>query len=88
MKQLLACVREHYDIILLDSPPVGLITDAAVLSTITDSVIMICASGITKIEEAKNALGILNKVNAKITGIILNMVKVDGFKHYRNEYFS
>ncbi|MDF2522752.1 MAG: capsular exopolysaccharide family [Clostridiales bacterium] len=84
MKQLLTCLREHYDIILVDSPPVGLLTDAAVLATITDGVILVCASNITKVEEAKNALKVLKKVNAVITGVILNIVKTK-IRHYKTD---
>jgi len=48
-------VREEYDIVIIDTPPVGQVTDAAILAGITDGVILVLASGQTRIEMAKRA---------------------------------
>jgi len=45
MKSLLEKVREEYDIVIIDTPPVGQVTDAAILAGITDGVILVLASG-------------------------------------------
>lgn len=74
MKALLKKFKTDYDLVILDTPPVGLVTDAAILSTIADGTILICAVGRTIKDELKNAKTILNKVNAKIMGVVMNRV--------------
>ncbi len=76
MKILLNEVKDEYDMVLFDSPPVCLVTDAAVLSTIVDGVILVCASRQTTIENAKSAKALLNKVNANILGVVLNKMSI------------
>lgn len=75
MKSLMDELEQEYDMIILDSPPVGLVTDAAVLSTIVDGVIMVCAASKTKREDIGKAIDSLNKVNANIIGFVINKVK-------------
>lgn len=89
IKLLLNKVKEEYDIVLFDSPPVCLVTDAAVLSTIVDGVILVCASGQTTIENAKNAKALLNKVNANILGVVLNkMAMKRGYYNKICKYYT
>lgn len=89
IKLLLNEVKEEYDIVLFDSPPVCFVTDAAVLSTIVDGVILVCASGQTTIENAKSAKALLNKVNANILGVVLNKIaKKNGYYNKICEYYT
>lgn len=82
MQLLLERMKEDYDMIILDSPPVGMVTDAAVLSTIADGTIMVCASGTTEINVIKAAKASLDKVNANIIGVIMNKVPIRKGEHY------
>lgn len=75
MKSLMEELEQEYDIIIMDSPPAGLVTDAAVLSTIVDGVIMVCAADKTKREDIGKSIDSLNKVNANIIGFVINKVK-------------
>jgi protein-tyrosine kinase len=77
MKQLIETIRQDYDIVLIDSPPIGAVTDAAVLSTITDGIILVTASGQVEIDQAQSAKELLQKVNANIIGVVLNKVSRD-----------
>ena len=67
---------EQYDYVLVDSPPLLAVTDAAVLSTQVDGVLMVVSSQVTKKEMAKEAKEQLVKANARIIGVILNQVKL------------
>ncbi len=87
MKQFLAKVSEGYDYILLDSPPVGSVTDAAILSTIVDGTILVVASGIVKIDAAKRSKELLEKVNANIVGVVLNKLIKNAGNHYYYYYY-
>ncbi|KPU27358.1 capsular biosynthesis protein [Caloranaerobacter sp. TR13] len=88
MKAFLEKVEADYDIVLIDSPPVGMVTDAAVLSTITDGVILVCAAGQSIIEGAKNAKALLQKVKANILGVVLTKVPIGDGKYYKYHYYS
>lgn len=83
MQLLLESIKEDYDMIILDSPPAGLVTDAVVLSTIVDGTILVCAAGVTQIEEIKAAKAALDKVNANIIGVVMNKVTIR-----KGEYYS
>lgn len=89
IKLLLNELKNEYDMVLFDSPPVCLVTDATVLSTIADGVILVCAVGQTTIENAKSAKALLSKVNANILGTVLNktVMRVDHYKKI-GDYYS
>lgn len=86
MKNFLEAVKNEYDVILIDSPPAGTITDAAVLSTIADGVMLLVSSGKASIESVKRAQESLQKVNANIIGAILNNVRIDNNDYYYKYY--
>ena len=90
MKNLLSKVREDYDIILMDAPPVGSVTDAAILSTLVDGTILVAASGQVEIQALKRAKELLEKVNANILGVVLNKLdkKAKGNDYYYYYYYG
>ncbi len=76
MKELVRILSEHYDIVLFDTPPVNAVTDAAILSTVVDGVILAVASGKTDIEGGKRAMKSLQAVNANLLGAVMTMIPV------------
>ena len=88
MESLIKSLQDHYDMILVDTPPVGIITDGAILSTFVGAVIMVVNQGETKAENFKLALKNLENVGAKILGVVMNKVKMKsgkygyGYGHY------
>jgi len=82
MTDILAALLQRADIILLDAPPVMAVTDAAVLSSKVDAVLLVISAGKTKRESAKKAQAQLTKVNARVIGAVLNNAKVDGSSQY------
>lgn len=89
IKILLDELKTVYDMVLFDSPPACLVTDAAVLSTIADGVILVCAAGQTTIENAKNAKALLDKVNANIIGVVLNKMATKAGRYNKaDDYYS
>lgn len=75
MEELLLSLRDCYDYILIDLPPVNIVTDAVVLSHCLDGILLIARSNYTKREDLLESINKLNAVNAKITGIILTRVE-------------
>lgn len=72
MDEALKVMQARFDFILIDSPPVLAVTDAQVLATKADGVILVVHSGKTNREMAVKAKNQLENVNAKILGVVLN----------------
>lgn len=88
MKEFLKSVEEYYDYIILDSPPIGLVTDSAILSTISDGTILVLEVGETQTEVAVHATVLLRQVNAKILGVVLNKIPIKGNHRYNYKYYQ
>lgn len=77
MKYVLCRLRECYDYVILDTPAVSLVTDAAVLSQMTDGVILVARAGATARQELNLCKKSLEDMNVHILGGILNDYHVD-----------
>lgn len=75
MSEVITALQRHAEMILFDAPPVIAVTDAAVLSSKVDAVLLVISAGKTKREHAKKAKALLDKVNARLIGAVLNNVK-------------
>ena len=75
MSEVIAALQSHADMILFDAPPIIAVTDAAVLASKVDAVLLVISAGRTKREHAKKARALLEKVNARLIGTVLNNVK-------------
>lgn len=63
---------QEYDVIFIDSPPLLTVTDATLIARISEGIIIVARSGITKKEHIKRAQKILEPFNERIIGIIFN----------------
>jgi succinoglycan biosynthesis transport protein ExoP len=81
--ELLGKLRERFDCILLDSPPLGPVSDALVLSKQADGILLVLKAGGTHRDQAKRAIRSLRDVKAHVIGALLNHVDVRGG---RSEY--
>ncbi len=88
MRGFLKEAETKYDMVILDSPPVGMVTDAAILSTIADGTILVCAVEQAEIEATKAAKALLDKVEANILGVVLNKVPVSQGGYYKYHYYN
>ena len=85
MEKVIASLVERSDIVLFDAPPIIAVTDAAVLATKVDGVLLVISAGNTRREHASMAIAMLEKVNAKIIGAVLNNADLDTSL---NRYYS
>jgi capsular exopolysaccharide synthesis family protein len=76
-EDVLARLTAEADIVLLDAPPIVSVSDAAVLATKVDGVILVVNAGKTKRDLARRAKSLLEKVNANILGVVLNNAPVE-----------
>lgn len=72
MEQVIDVLKGQADVILFDAPPVVSVTDAAVLGTKVDGVLLVVAAGRTRREHAERAKELLKRVNVRIIGAVLN----------------
>lgn len=91
MRMFLEEARNRYDVVLLDSPPVVAVTDAAILTTRADATILVVSSGMTGRSELKRAIGLIRSVGSNVLGIILNgldIKKMYGTYYYYFHYYQ
>jgi capsular exopolysaccharide synthesis family protein len=81
MEEIIAAFLERADVVLFDAPPVVAVTDAAVLATKVDGVLLVINAGGTKRDYARAAKARLEKVNANLLGAVLNNVRFDVSLH-------
>ncbi|MEC0106645.1 CpsD/CapB family tyrosine-protein kinase [Paenibacillus taichungensis] len=72
MTLILEELKQQYDVILFDTPPVLSVTDALIISSLCDGVILVVNSGKVKKDVVKKAKAHLEHVNARILGAVLN----------------
>jgi capsular exopolysaccharide synthesis family protein len=84
---LLKEVQGKFDKIILDSPPVGVVADAAVLASGADASLLVLKAARTPREMARKAVRALSDVNAKLLGAILNDVDLENPK-YGEVYYA
>ena len=82
MRDLLAELKARAEVVVLDSPPVTALSDAAVLASQTDGVLLVLDSGQTRPEVAKRAMEALGRVNARVVGVLLNRMPAKGVGYY------
>lgn len=89
MEELIGVLRGQFDQIIIDAPPLLPVTDAAVLSRITDGAIVVCAAGRTRTTQLKHALTALENIDARVLGLVMNMLPSrgpDSYGTYGYEY--
>ena len=72
MAKLIEQLKEQYDYIILDTPPVNVVTDAVILSKLASGVVAIIREGSTTYTELSKAIETLEFAEARIIGIVLN----------------
>ena len=83
---LLERLKEEFEYIIFDSPPLDTISDAVIISTKVDSTILVAKIGKTNLKAMKRSKEKLEKVNANILGIVINDVNKKHYKKYLNSY--
>ena len=72
MINLLSFLSERYDIVIIDSPPVGVVTDTQIISASVDGTLVVIRAEETKAKRVTEAVNLLKKVDANIIGMVLN----------------
>ncbi|MFR3207374.1 MAG: tyrosine-protein kinase family protein, partial [Thomasclavelia ramosa] len=75
-----------YDFIVIDCPPVMLVSDTIPIGNVVDGTVFVCSSQLTGRKDAKASIEILQKNNVNILGTVLSQVEVEKDK-YNNYYY-
>lgn len=87
MVDILEELKQHFDYVLVDTPPVMPVTDAAVVSAKVDGTILVIASGAVSPSIAVEAKTRLEQAGAHLLGVVLNKVDVGANSHYGYYYY-
>lgn len=84
--ELLKAERDHYDYILIDTPPLGLVIDAAVMATACDGSVLVIGAGSVSYHVAQHVTEQLKKSGCRILGAVLNQNRKG--KRSKNQYYN
>lgn len=82
MKVLTERLSEHYDYIIIDTPPVGVVADAVILSSFFTGIVFVVRSGETQQESVQSSVNQLKFAGANVLGFVLNGVHGKGTRRY------
>jgi len=95
MQSVMQNLRQRFDHLVIDSPPLLLVTDAAVLSPVVDGVMLVVSSGSTPPAVLIRAQQILHSTGARILGVLVNKADLRrgggygyGYNYYNGYYYS
>lgn len=88
MAEMLKTARERYDVVIIDTPPIMSVTDAQIVATQSDGVVLVIDSGKVKKDVALKAKASLEHVKANLIGVVLNKINrnhSDIYSYYYGE---
>ena len=89
MKNFIEMVRDKYDVVLFDSPPLIAVTDPYVLMKYVDQFVLVVRAGVTQRGALERVLEVIGQTDFNITGVIMNAVSESqayGSGYYYNYY--
>jgi capsular exopolysaccharide synthesis family protein len=90
VKELIISTKKIFDIIIFDTPPSAVVTDAMILSRVVDGVVMVVESGKTSKRALPRIFKVLQDSNAKVIGVILNRLSPasSNYYYYHSYYYG
>lgn len=86
MELIMDELKQAYDYIIFDAPPILVVTDAQIMASKCDGVLMVVASGKTHKERALKAKDLINKTNTHLIGVVVNGVESKKGDYYYGQY--
>ena len=85
-KILIKELKDYYNYILIDTPPIGTVIDAAVIGRCCDGAVFLIQPGNVRYRDAQKAFAQLEKSGYRILGAVLNKIDTSGDKYYSSYY--
>ena len=86
MKELIDTMSKRYDVILVDTPPVSVVSDACEVANVTDGVLFLVRQNETEKDAVMRGVKQLELSNSRLLGFVLNGVIDEGGKSYKYKY--
>ena len=87
MRTFISLVKKKYDVVIIDSPPVLVVTDTSILGSLVDGVLIVCIAGKTHQRTINRTVELLEKGSTKIWGIVLNQSVEEQIPRSYNKYY-
>jgi len=91
LKDFVNRMRERFDIVLIDSPPIIAVSDASILSKMTDAILLVVKAGSTDVRVLRRSIELLRQVKTNLIGAVLNGVNIsagyDSYYYYYHYYY-
>ncbi len=84
--ELITVFKEEYDYIIVDTPPINIVSDALVVAPRTDGIVLVARDKTTYHEEFKNAVSSIEFANIKILGVVINALDIKRSEKYKYKY--
>jgi polysaccharide biosynthesis transport protein len=93
MREMLEVLRQRFDFVLIDTPPAIAISDAAVLSVLSEGVLIVVRNQNTTMDTVRHLVEGLQAVGAPILGTVLNAIDIQhpyysDYRHYYSSYYT
>ena len=86
MKNLMDELKQRYDYVIIDTPPVLLISDALALTSVTDGTVLVCRHQVSYVSDIARALNSLSFAKANVLGVVVNDYKAAPTSKYYGGY--
>jgi capsular exopolysaccharide synthesis family protein len=86
--ELIDKLKQKFDVIIFDTPPLGTFIDAALLASRCDGTIFVVANGKIDSPKAQEVMEQLKKANAKVLGVVLNKVNMPESEYYSYYHYK
>ena len=87
-EELMTVLRRDFDYIIVDTPPVGLLSDGLMVAKRCDGAVLVVRAHTTRRESALNVVRQLEQFNCPLMGVVLNRVDLEKSKNYYSGYYS
>lgn len=81
-------LKQQFDVIIFDCPPVNIVADSLILSRLTDTTVLVASYKHTQLKHLQDAKKAIQKVGGKIAGVVLNKMDVKSNKYDYSAYYS
>jgi len=85
-KRILSELREQFDYVIIDSPPLLAVTDGAILATSSDGVLIVGRFGVVRRDQLGHAVGTLREIGANLLGAVFTLTPTRGGGYYNYNY--
>ena len=86
MRDVVAKLEESSDLVIFDSPPLLAVTDAVLIASLVDGVLLVVDTGHTRRQAVRQSVELLKQANAEIVGAVLNKVSSRNASYYGSYY--